>query len=483
LKIEDLHCRVSTSLARHFFQGFFRLSFLDDAGEESFRRVIIGILAGFVAFGLWLPRVFARKYSFLGSQPDAQRYMQALLADELLMLCLPMFIVAFAMTLVCHSLFPDEIDYRILTVLPITRGTIFFAKLMALAAFASIFILTTNVAINVPFAAISTSPWNRNYWPIRAALQTGVGVAASIFAAAAVVAIQGIVTVATARGALRRVSVVLQTGLVCGLVLLLPFLVRVPTQAAALHAHPAILYFVPPIWFLGLLETLLGSRDPYLLRLAQLAIGGTAATVVIAAGCYLIVYRRFDRVILRSEKRGRESFFSSRQKKNSRPLFFSPEYAAVGAFTTATLRRSGLHQVVFLSVCAGGFSLAVNSLLGTTTGAHRWFVEAILSAPLVLMFAAVLGLRSALLLPVTPRAAWVFRLTEAASSACGRRTFAARLRRVRPRRDCIAATSGHPRLARYDGGATPDGGDRRADDRSVHHEMAPDSVHLHVHPG
>ena len=53
------------SLARHFFQGFFRLSFLDDAGEESFRRVIIGVLAGFLAFGLWLPRLFSQKYFYL----------------------------------------------------------------------------------------------------------------------------------------------------------------------------------------------------------------------------------------------------------------------------------------------------------------------------------------------------------------------------------------------------------------------------------
>jgi hypothetical protein len=126
------------------------------------------------------------------------------------------------------------------------------------------------------------------------------------------------------------------------------------------------------------------------------------------------VYRRFDRVILRTEKRGHESFFRTLAKKSSVPFIrVRPEYAAVRAFTTATLRRSGLHQIVFLGVCAGGFSLAVNKLLGTTTGPYRWFVEAVLMAPLILMFAAVLGLRSALLLPVTPHAVWVFRLTEA----------------------------------------------------------------------
>jgi ABC-type transport system involved in multi-copper enzyme maturation permease subunit len=402
------------ALARHFFQGFFRLSFLDDAGEESFRRVIIGLLGGFVAFGLWLPRLFARKYFYLSEGGRVDVYLQALLADQLLMLCLPMFIVAFAMTLVCHSLFPDETDYRILMALPISRAVIFSAKLMALLAFAAIFIISTNVAIGIPFAAVSTGRLNPHYWPVRAAAQVGAGVLGTVFAGGSVIALQGIVSVATPRGALRSTSVLMQTGLICALVLLVPLLVRVPMQGALLQAEPAWLYLVPPMWFLGLEETLLGNRDPFFARLAELALAGTFAIALVAMACYGFVYRRFDRVILRTEKRGRRPLFRGLAKAASVHFFRArPEYAAVRAFTTATLRRSGLHQVVFLGVCAAGFSLAANKLLGTTTGPYRWFVEAILMAPLILMFAAVLGLRPALLLPVTPRAVWVFRITEA----------------------------------------------------------------------
>jgi ABC-type transport system involved in multi-copper enzyme maturation permease subunit len=406
--------RETGALARHFFQGFFRLSFLDDAGEESFRRVIIGLLGGFVAFGLWLPRLFSQKYFYLSEHGRADVYLQALLADQLLMLCLPMFTVAMAMALVCHSLFPDETDYRILMALPISRAAIFAAKLIALLAFASIFIISTNVAIGIPFAAISTGPLNPHYWPVRAVAQVTAGLLGTIFAAGSVIALQGLVSIATPRGSLRSISVLMQTALVCALVLLLPLLVRVPTQGALLRSQPTWLYAVPPVWFMGLEETLLGSRDPYFVRLAQLAVVGTVAVALMAAFCYGFVYRRFDRVILRTEKRGRESFFRKLAMTSSITFFRArPEYEAVRAFTTATLRRSGLHQIVFLAVCAGGFSLAVNKLLGTTTGPYRWFVEAVLMAPLILMFAAVLGLRSALLLPVTRHAVWVFRLTEA----------------------------------------------------------------------
>ena len=95
-------------------QDFFRLSFLDDAGEESFRRMIIGLLAGFVGLGLWLPRLYMGKYAYLSSEGSIERYRAMLLAEQLMVISLPMFIVAFAMALVCHSVFPDETDYRIL---------------------------------------------------------------------------------------------------------------------------------------------------------------------------------------------------------------------------------------------------------------------------------------------------------------------------------------------------------------------------------
>ena len=77
-------------LTRHFFQGFFRLSFLDDAGEESFKRAIAGALAGVVAFGLFLSRLYIRKYAGL----SADLYHVMLPADQLLMISVSMFTVA-----------------------------------------------------------------------------------------------------------------------------------------------------------------------------------------------------------------------------------------------------------------------------------------------------------------------------------------------------------------------------------------------------
>ena len=83
-----------------------------------------------------------------------------------------MFIVALAMALVCHSLFPDETDYRILMALPVRRSAIFSAKVAALLLFATIFILTTNVAMGLPFSAVSAGRLATHSWPLRAAAQS-----------------------------------------------------------------------------------------------------------------------------------------------------------------------------------------------------------------------------------------------------------------------------------------------------------------------
>jgi hypothetical protein len=393
------------ALTRHFFQEFFRLSFLEDAGEESFRRVIIGVLAAFIAIGLWLPRIMAVKYG--SGFPNGEEYLQVVMADRLLMVCLPMFIVAFAMALVVHSLFPDELDYRILMALPVERATIFAGKLAALFLYASLFIVTTNVAFGVPFSLVSMSPWATHYWPVRAASQIATGVLASAFATAVVISIQGLVIVLSPRMWLRNMAVATQTALVCALVILFPLGLRWAAAFDPLAPTPAVLMFVPPVWFLGLQEVLLGNLDRRYLRLAAFAVAGTALVSVFTASCYAIVYHRFDQVIVRSQSstRARAAFKTRTARFRGRP-----EHVAVTDFATATLRRSALHQLVFLGIAAAGLSLATSSLFGARS--HQARIGAAQWGPFVLMFAAVLGLHAALLLPVTRRAAWVFRLTE-----------------------------------------------------------------------
>ena len=93
-----------------------------------------------------------------------------------------------------------------------------------------------------------------------------------------------------------------------------------------------------------------------------------------------------------------------------------PAHAAISDFISATIRRSGLHQLVFAGLFAAGIALAANALFGAVGLRERWVVRAALGTPFTVMAGAVVGLHLALRLPTNIRAGWVFRFLENAET-------------------------------------------------------------------
>ena len=226
-------------------------------------------------------------------------------------------------------------------------------------------------------------------------------------AVAFIVAVQGLVVVLTPRSWMRTTSVIMQTLLVCGLVLLLPLVLRLPAQRNCSTPSPRS---SPDAAGVVSRPSGIHARRPrtYFVRLALLAVVGFAAVgICLPRAVTRLVYRRFDRVILRSERRG------SADKADlpflNRARFFKPNTRGA-RLHGEDASRSGLHQLVFLGIAVAGLAIAFNSALGARSAEARR--QTALWMPFVLVFASVLGLRLALLLPLNRRAAWIFRLTE-----------------------------------------------------------------------
>src|SRR5262245_54218322 len=124
--------RPLSRLTRHFLGRFFDLGFLSAEGAESFKRLLIGISAVFISIGLLLVRVYSYKYADLAAAQTSGPFREAVPADHAFLMAVPMWIAAFVTVLAGDALFPDEIDFRVLTPLPITRRLIFGAKVLAL---------------------------------------------------------------------------------------------------------------------------------------------------------------------------------------------------------------------------------------------------------------------------------------------------------------------------------------------------------------
>jgi hypothetical protein len=188
------------------------------------------------------------------------------------------------------------------------------------------------------------------------------------------------------------------------------------------------MFLAPPAWFLGIDRVLLGYRDVYFVRLAQVASAAFVAAGVIAFGCYAALYRRFDRVMLRS--------FGVARRRIRRPAAGAPALVAVRDFTSATLRRSALHQGVIVGISACAAALALNMLLrsdvlpsiyASRVARPREIVETVGAMPFILIFILGIAARSTLVLPVEPKANWVFRMTEANAIRCDELRAAERL--------------------------------------------------------
>jgi hypothetical protein len=148
------------ALTRHFFDSLFDLGFLSDAGIESLKRVLLGCLAGAVAIGLLLTRVFMTKYAALSSAP-ADVYLRAVVADHAFLMAIPMWLVAGGVGLVGHSLFPNQMDFRVLMAEPLSRSTIFGAKLASLLLFVSLVVIGAHIAL-IPLLALTLGGGGRH---------------------------------------------------------------------------------------------------------------------------------------------------------------------------------------------------------------------------------------------------------------------------------------------------------------------------------
>ena len=400
-------------LTRHFFASLFDFGFLSDDGAEALKRAMLGSLAVALALGGLLVRVFMAKYSELSAGPyDA--YQQAVLADHAFLMAVPMWFVAAAMGLVGESLFPNQLDFRILMAEPLSRPTIFGAKLAALLLFGGLFVAGTHVAL-APLAALTMLGMLRTGSFVSHAAAFAVSSAlASLFAALAIVGVHGVLVLFAPRARLVAFSGAVRSVTIGGLLLSLPLVARLPAADRAFAADAWWLRLAPPAWFVGLERWLVG--DLRFSALAALAAIGTVGVLAVSVVSYVLLYRRFDRVTLQpAVSRRADASDRSLARWSGR----APVRHAIGRFIAITIRRSPLHQglVVGLLAAAGGFVL--NSLLNasgwhdpTETRQKRALINTLLWAPMTMVFLAVPAMRLAMWIPLDLRANWVFRLTE-----------------------------------------------------------------------
>lgn len=412
--------RAFAALTRHFVKAILEPSLLSDLGVDFLRRTLFTMVAGLLTLGLFLPRVFYRKYVDLSALPTPDAYLRALPGDTLIMIAMPMFLIGLAAVIVSPMLFPDETDYRVLTPLPLTRAQLFAAKLAALAIVCSAGVVAVNAIASLAFPLFSSGRWARHGVAARILAHSTASMLASAWMVSAIMAVQGACLIAVPARWRHRVTMALQAGVFLGFLVSVPFLVRLTGRTvSAATAGTAPQIFLPPIWFLGLEQWLLdGSAASGYARAA--AVSGLAwiATVIVVVAACVRLFRSAETLAGAGGSQRPPAWRRHVSQWLQRRAPMRGPKAAIAGFAVRGLMRSRLHQFIFLVVVGLGLAMLAGQLLAISEGRSilstrpREAVNTAIAAPLLLILCATIGLRAVFLLPLDRGASWVFRLLD-----------------------------------------------------------------------
>jgi hypothetical protein len=397
---------VMRTLVAHFFRRFFDNDTVHVQGDTL--TTVVRAIAIVAAPGLIVAFFLQNAYPY----KPFERAPWLVIEDHYFFVLLSFVAMGAVAVVEWEMLFPDRLDFLVLTPLSLKSRQLLASKATALAGFLALFLFSANVFGAVVLPAVSKGTFFRQLWA-----HTAATALAGIFAALALLAIGGVMLCVLDPRRFRVGSPVLQMVAVVGLVLLLVHYGRCGNDLQALLAEPlGRSRWVAPYWFLGVYEVLLrgGQAPAFAWELARYAYRGTALAALLVVMTYPLAWARMQRVaiegVTRSDRqplRGWANLVRALVKRSGERAMFH--------FIGQTIARNARYQV-YLAIYGGvGLALGVACALGIVReGGHFRvvFQGAGLHAMLpLLLFWVVAGLRNAFALPVSLAAGWVFRVT------------------------------------------------------------------------
>jgi hypothetical protein len=404
-------------LSGHFFERLFRnetVDFEDQMKEKLY--VALALLAVFFAWASWL---MLFKYHFVA---DLNRSWQ----EKNYIFTLMMLVFALITLLEWDILFPDRQDFLNLTPLPVRLRTVFAAKLASFVMFVSLFSVAM-MSVSAVLFSIYLAEWRANSLVLAGRYVVShilAGLAACLAVFFTFVFLQFLLMALLPHGLYRRVSLAVRFLLIAALVFVLLSFIASPSvlgrsfhDLADLRENGDLFMFrFPPLWFVGLYEVLLGTRDAVFLAEARTAGLALLASLLAFAAASGLSYHRHLRKTLEVQKSG-PAFFRVREgwrKVLGATVLRTPEERTVYGFFADTLRSSSKHRTAFAYYLAVG-AAAIILLANAYREAFRMLTPdngLLLAQPLLLAFTGIVGIRVLVDQPAASEANWVFRMTE-----------------------------------------------------------------------
>ncbi len=316
----------------------------------------------------------------------------------------------------------DRRDCTTLGSLPIRSRTILGAKLAALGKFLIVFSIPLTAIGGVTFPFIMHAGWSSGLWPVLTTMVAHVTatLAAATFAFFALLALHATIQLAFGQRALRRVSALIQSMTMLGLVVALLTLPFIASETAALkRGASGVAGLAPQMWFMGIYETLSGQGDADWRLLAWRGCTVSAVVVVVAILSSALAYRRVLGTTLEAVQASnpRRSWSGGVLRVVSRLVARHPEERGFFSFSVLTLLRSPWHRVLLAASLGGAMALAIITLDVATIardGVRRVSMVAShgLAMQWVVLVIVLAGVRAAASVPAELKASWTLQMLD-----------------------------------------------------------------------
>lgn len=398
---------VFSYLVEHFFRRFFDNDTLQAEGDTqtSVVRAFAIVSVPGLMFAFWLQNQYPSR-GLWGSIEDQYFYVM-----------FSVVVMGMVAIFEWEMLFPDRLDFLILSPMSIRPRHMLGAKAAALGGFIGLFLLGCNLCGMLMMPAISKMGFWRHVYAHGAAV-----LLAGMFATLLFLAIGGVLLCVLSASHSRVVSPVVQTVSVMVLGLVLIQYVRYGDSMKQLLSGPlGWMRWEPTFWFLAAYERLLhgDSAPAFALELSAYAYRAVAICAAVALVTYPMAWERMRRAAIEGAA-GRRSEPPRWIGNIVHRAVRKPGERAVFHFIGQTISRNNRYQVYLAMYCGTGLAIATASAVRFhANGASEWGLseQGLHAVMPLLVFWTVAGLRAAFAFPLNLPAAWVYRVTRVSSEA------------------------------------------------------------------
>ncbi|HEV7136207.1 MAG TPA: hypothetical protein VGN43_06205, partial [Steroidobacteraceae bacterium] len=399
-------------LTRHFFRRFFENDIIQSGQDTQTTviRALSAVAAPGLMFAFWLQNQYVRRTSW------------GRVEDEYFFVMFSFVVMAAVAIFEWEMLFPDRLDFLVLTPLSLPTWQMPAAKVIALAMFLGLFVIASSIFGDLMLPAVTADHLFRQI-----AAQTLATLSAGVAGAAGIMLLGGILLCVLPLNLFRSVSLIFRMLAVTALGLIVIHYARFGDAMQPLLTNPSAptLRWLPTFWFLGLYQTLQhGAAAPAFA--APMAHRASLALALIAAGLlviYPLAWTRMRRLAIEDQPT-RAHTLPAFTRGAIHALIRSPQQRAIFHFIGQTIARNTRYQVYMALYFGAGLALAISCATHVTT--VRGVPHAALSTfglhavmPL-LVFWTIAGLKLAFAFPLQLGAAWIFRTTGAPLPTCVR---------------------------------------------------------------